>query len=295
LAELPAARTDETDDPCVATDSTRLAVAVAIAAGVGLAAAHLTFGVNTAPAGSESALAWPFHYLLVGPIAGLLYYFVIAATLERTVPWVAACAFGGYVCVSWFAWPVLLQRPAAAIGEPGGAAAAALGGSGVAAREEWLRRLIAAGRYGEPGAPPPMLEVRPSDTGAVGVRNVSGATLVLSAAIVAADAASSGGWRGCAYSGYAGEGAQEWVELTAGQSAIFELEPLCREIFLDLESYMEFRVGNEAVPVEEGWWSTSALVAPRGRAAERASGNAVLPSSYDARNFYGAAGRESRR
>ena len=104
--------------------------------------------------------------------------------------------------------------------------------------------------------------------------------------------AASGGWRGCGFLGYAGEGAQEWVELDPGESAVFELEPVCKEIFLDLASHTEFRVGNETVPVDDAWWTTSALVAPLGRADEGASGNTALPSSYDARAFYGASGGE---
>jgi hypothetical protein len=256
-------------------------VAVAVAAGVGLAAAQLFFGIYGEPA----AGGWPVFYLLVAPVVALLYYFVIAATLHSAAAWVVACGLGAYVFSAWFARPVLFHGPVAAVAEFGGA-------DNATEREEWLEELIAAGRFGEPGVVPPMLDARAGDTGNVVATNKSDSALVLSVAIVAADRAGSGGWRGCGFSGYAGRGPQEWVELAPGQSAVFELEPKCREIFLNLESHTEFRVGNEAVPVELGWWSTSALVAPQGRAEERASGHAALPSSYDARPFYAVAGTE---
>jgi len=272
-------------------NASRTSAAIVVAAAVGLATAHMLLAVNTPPPGSGApALASPVYYLVVGPIAGLLYYFVIAATLEKTALWVATCGLGAYVFASWFAFPVLYQRPAAVVTELAGGAAGR--SPRYVAREEWLRALIAAGRYGEPGSSPPMLAVQPSDTGNVVVRNVSESALVVAVAAVAADEAAAGGWRGCGFVGYAGEGAQEWVELGPGKSAVFELEPLCKEIFLDLESHTEIRVGNEGVPVDEGWWTTSALVAPHGRATERASGNSVLPASYDAHAFYGRVGRE---
>ena len=56
--------------------------AVAVAAAVGLAAARMFLGASTSGAGS-SPLEWALHFLVVGPIVGLLYYFVLAATVEK--------------------------------------------------------------------------------------------------------------------------------------------------------------------------------------------------------------------
>jgi hypothetical protein len=254
-------------------------VAIGVAAAVGLASAQLFAGIYADPGSSE----WPLYYLLVGPVAGLLYYYVAAATLERTILWACVCGFGAFLFSSWFVRPVLYYGSFAASADTGTPQSAL-------EREQWVEALIAAGRYGPPGVSPPMLDARMGDTGTVTARNVGASTVVLSAAIVAADDTASGGWRGCVFTGYAGEGAGEWVELAPGESAVFELEPRCSEIFLDLASQVEFRVGNESVPVAEGWWSTSALVAPHGRAAEGGSGNMALPSSYDARRFYATAG-----
>ncbi len=269
-------------------------VAIGVASGVGLAAARLTCALNAPPPGVEEQLfASLFYCSLMGALVGVLFYFVVAATRARTVLRLATYGVGAYIFLTWFAWPMLVQRPAAALAELGGAAVATARRSEVAAREEWLQALMEAGRYGAPGATPPMLDVQASDAGfAVRVRNAGDTELVVALARVTADSAASGGWRGCAYSGYAGGGAQEWVTLRAGESASFDLEPYCAELFLDeLDAHYEYRVGNQTVPVAQGWWTTSALVAPAGRADERGTGNTRLPSAYDARAFYGNASR----
>jgi hypothetical protein len=268
--------------------------AIAVAAAVGFATAYFYTALSATPPGSDDhAFAWAVHYLVVGPIVGALFYLVVAGARDNRFFRVVTNALGLYVFAAWFAWPVLIQRSAAAIGDLGSATAAAARSTEVAAREDWVQRLIAERRYGAPGTVPPMLEVRPSDAGfAVTVRNVEATEVVLSLAFVAVDASASGGWRGCGYTGYAGEGPEEWVTLAAGESAIFELEPYCSELYLELDAHYEYRVGNETVPIESGWWTTSAFAAPQGRSEEHGSGSTRLPSTYDAREFFGAAARE---
>ena len=272
----------------------RSTVAIAVAAAVGLATAHLFAALNaTPPGGGEQAFVWAPYYFAVGPIVGCLFYLVVAGAENSKFFRFATRALGAYVFVAWFAWPVLIQRPAAAIGDVGGAAVSAARRTGLEAREQWAQQLKAERRYGAPGTVPPMLEERPSDAGfAVTVRNVGTTEIVMALAHVAVDPAASGGWRGCGYTGYAGEGPQEWVTLPAGESAVFELEPYCAELYLELDADLEYRVGNETVPVENGWWTTSAFAAPRGRGDEHGSGTARLPSTYDAREFFGSRASE---
>lgn len=269
-------------------------LAIALAAAVGLATARLFAGLDAPPPGSnEQAFGWAVYYFVAGPIVGGLFYLVVAGTQGSRFLRLVTSGLGVYVFASWFAWPVLIQRPAGAIGEIGAGAVAEVRRTERATREDWVQQLIATGRYGAPGTVPPMLEERPSDAGfAVTVRNVGASEIVMALARVAADAAASGGWRGCGYTGYAGEGAEEWVTIGSGESAVFELEPYCAELYLELDAYLEYRVGDEAVPLENSWWTTSAFAAPHGRAEEQGSGTARLPSSYDAREFFGAAARE---
>jgi hypothetical protein len=269
-------------------------LAIGLAAAVGLATSHLFAALDApAPGNGEQAFGWAVYYFVVGPIVGGLFYLVVAGTESSRFFRFAASGLGVYVFVSWFAWPVLIQRPAGAIGEIGASAVAEVRRTELAAREEWVQQLIATRQYGAPGTVPPMLEERPSDAGfAVTVRNLGASEIVMSLARVAVDPAASGGWRGCGYTGYAGDGAEEWVTLGSGESAVFEFEPYCAELFLELDAYLEYRVGNETVPLENSWWTTSAFAAPQGRAEEHGSGTARLPSSYDAREFFGAAARE---
>jgi hypothetical protein len=264
-----------------------------LAAGVGLATARFFSALSFSPGGSEQALASALYYLALGPIVGVLYYLVVAGARNTRVIWFVTSGVGLYVLWHWLVWPVLIQRPAGALGEIGASAVAEARRTSLAARELWVQGLIAERRYGPPGTVPPMLEERPSDAGfAVTIRNVGASEIVVALGRVAADPSASGGWRGCAYTGYAGEGPQDWVTLGVGQSAVFELEPYCAELFLELDAYLEYRVGNETVPVASGWWTTSAFAAPQGRADERGSGSARLPSAYDAHEFFGAAARE---